>query len=194
MEAPGEGKFCAAFCTGSGSCAAPLAPLRSDGTLTLGLCGADMGESPFWSKVTQMCQRTSACLPQQKGAAYKGHYPRSSRAVGLGPLCVLPASRAVGERTLRGWVRRGHPSLSGCCLLGFNALTRGLRCQRAGQRREVKQGKKMKLREYFKEMGGAPTLQEPMTRPEVVPCSDFPDPGTRLLSVPSRHSRIRKIK
>jgi len=56
-------------------------------------------------------------------------------------------------------------------------LTRGLRCQRVGQRREAKQEKR-KLREDFKEMGGALVLLEAMTGLKAVPCSDFPDPRT----------------
>lgn len=51
-----------------------------------------------------------------------------------------------------------------------------------------------KLREYFKEMGGSLMLQEAMTGLRAVPCSDFPDPKTQLLSVPSRHLRIGKTK
>lgn len=58
VEAPGEGKFCAPLCTGSGSCAAPLVStvLRwdTDGQpLWDGfLLGTEVGERPFWNEVT----------------------------------------------------------------------------------------------------------------------------------------------
>lgn len=60
---------------------------------------------------------------------------------------------------------------------------------RAGKGSETKN---QKLREYFKEMGDSLMMHGAMTGLKAVPCSDFPDSRTWLLSVPSRHLRIEK--